>query len=190
MNKLVPILIAIAVLVAIVRNVGIFPILALLIIGLSVRKQFKKAAEAEKAGEEAPPWKKKLNDALGQIRKEMDARSSQSGQGGAFDWERLVSGEAVETEPVEVALEPEEPVRPDSAVREAAPAPSPSEKPATPMAVSRPAADVAETPRTGAPPAASHGAATHASRLEELRKAVVWSEILAKPVALRGRRTM
>ena len=81
MNKLVPILIAIAVLVAIVRNVGIFPVLALLIIGLSIRKQFKKASEAEKAGEEAPPWKKKLNDALGQIQKEMGARSAQSGQG-------------------------------------------------------------------------------------------------------------
>lgn len=188
MNKLVPILIAIAVLVAIVRHVGIFPILVLLIIGLSIRKQFKKASEAEKAGGEIPPWKKALNEALGQIRKEMAARSAQSGQGGDFDWERLVSGEKVETEPLEVELAPEEPVRPDSRFGKAAPTPSPSAASAMPAAASRPSLEVAEAPRASAPTVVSYGAATRASRLEELRKAVVWSEILAKPLALRERR--
>ncbi len=188
MNWIIPILIAIAVLVAIIHQVGVFPVLALLIIGLSIRQQFKKASDAEKAGKQPPLWKKKLNDALGQIRREMAARSSSSGTGGAFDWEVLVAGEEPETEPLEVELEPEEPVRPAPLISEAAPAPSPPEKPAMPTAAAQPPADGAETTRVSPLPAARYGATVQASRIEELRKAVVWSEIIAKPLALRERR--
>ena len=186
MNKLVPVLIAIAVLVSIVRHVGLFPVIFLFIIGFSIYRQYKKASG--KTDGKTPPWKKALDEALGQIRREMAAGSAQSQPQDAAqsEWERLAGGVDLEAEPLEV--EPDKPVRAASRFSESPAAKARQQKAAIAPAPSPPPERADGHARMAPPAAAGYGVTTQAARLEELRKAVVWSEILAKPLALRGGR--
>ena len=178
MNRIIPIIVALVLLSAIIRHVGFFPVIVLFIIGISIYSQYKKAAG--KTDGKTPQWKKSLDDILGQIRKEMEAGPDHAQKAAQTEWERLAAGQEPEIEPLDLEFDMEEPVRSDSGTGEEISSLIARQEPAVadrlkPVTVG----DKTETP--------APAPAIQASRLDELRKAVVWSEILAKPLALRGR---
>ncbi len=124
----------------------------------------------------AATWKDFLKDLTDQLQQQMAHRKADTGDGRTA-WEQIM-GREIEEEPVEAIPgppPPPEPPRPQKyRERAARPAPSPVAK----TAVGKERAKTASTP-----PGLRRGEA--APSIEELRNAVIWSEILGKPVGLR-----
>lgn len=132
-----------------------------------------------KGGKEgkAATWKDFLKDLTDQLQQQMESRKTDTGDGRTA-WE-LILGREIEEEPVEAIPgppPPPEPPRPQK-YRERAGHPAPS--PVAKTTVGKERAKTASTPPAGL----RRGGA--APSVEELRNAVIWSEILGKPVGLR-----
>ncbi len=135
----------------------------------------KRARADSKAGEKGivkkpPGWKEKLNQFLSQMKQEIEA-TKQEGLNQETGWEEILPQEDDDLEPVRKEISPER----TEQVLEITP--SPKIKPARVKAV-------AESIEQGV----SGKAISHrdlAYGVQDLRKAVIWSEILAPPLALR-----
>ena len=135
-------------------------------------KRMRAASKTENKGAHRPDWRKKLDEFLAKARQEMNA-STQEGPVQETDWERFLPQEDDAAEPLRDEPPPQKIVK----VKEKTPAPKIKPTPVKAAAKS-PAPVVSEKkiPSKGL-----------ASGTEDLRKAVIWSEILAPPLALRDR---
>ena len=135
----------------------------------------KKARAASKAGEEGgtpkpPEWKGKLNTFLSRMKQEIEV-TKQEGSNQETGWEKILPQEDDDLEPVRKKLSPE---RTEQVLEKT---PLPKIKPARVKAVAE-----------SIEPAVSGEAILQrdlAYGVQDLRKAVIWSEILAPPLALR-----
>ena len=131
-----------------------------------------------KGGKEgkAATWKDFLKDLTDQLQQQMESRKTGAGDGRSA-WEQIL-GREIEEEPVEAIPgppPPPEPPRPKKyRERGAPPAPSP---------IAQTAVGKEKTKTVSAQIGLSRGEAVPS--VEELRNAVIWSEILGKPVGLR-----
>ena len=115
-------------------------------------------------------WRAKLDKYLSQIKQEMEA-SKKGGAGADTVWEELMQSEE---DPLEPARKETSPVARESVIEKTR---SPKTKPVFDKVAAEntvPAAFVKETPSIDL-----------SFEIRDLRKAVVWSEILAPPLALR-----
>jgi len=147
----------------------------------------KKMGAASKTGEERaakkrPEWKEKLNKFMSQIKQEIEA-TKQEDLKKDTGWERFLPREDDELELAmeDVTLEDLEPIRketpPERVVRVLEKTPSPKIKPA-PVKVVAESIEPAVSEKEIRPKCLAYG-------VQDLRRAVIWSEILAPPLALR-----
>ncbi len=148
---------------------------------------WKKTRATSKAGKKGPAkrrpaWKEKLDKFISRVQQELEA-AKKEGSKKETGWERVLPREDDEPELAmeEVALKRLEPIRKEISPERVEPViektPSPKIKPALVDAVpERMAPAVAE--KEVLPEDSGYG-------IQELRKAVIWSEILAPPLALR-----
>jgi len=160
----------------------VFIIIAILSVISNARKQA--AGKTGRAAKARPSTGliTRLNEAFAELRKKMEARARQAKQtrDGHSQWDLLIESDAE-------AVAPEE----SSPVVEDLPEP-PSRKPPAPPRASRAAEKPPkEAEKTVAPiPAPKQRAARKPGIVlnrAQLRKAVIWSEIIGPPVALRDR---
>jgi hypothetical protein len=144
----------------------------LVYIGLFILKRMRSPSKSEGSGISRPGWKQKLDDFLTKAKEEMrDAR--RDGASMETVWDRFLPKEYDESErkPVEKPPVRTEPIKEKK--------PEPIIKPAP--------VEVAESKRT---PVDSEGRVPSrgkepARRAVDLKKAVIWAEILGPPVALK-----
>lgn len=133
---------------------------------------FSKGAKEGKAS----TWKDFLKDLTDQLQQQMEAQKADTGEGRSA-WEQIL-GREFEEEPMAATPLPPPPPEPPKPrqTRERIPrhAPSPVDKTAVGKEKPKP---------VSATPGLRFGEA--APSVEELRNAVIWSEILGKPVGLR-----
>lgn len=132
-----------------------------------------------KEGKEGKPaaWKDFLKELTNQLQQRMEPRKADTGEG-LTAWEQIL-GREIEEEPVEAISGPPPPSGPPKPKKYREKAEHPAPSPITKTAVGKEGAKTASTP----PPGLGRGEA--APTVEELRNAVIWSEILGKPVGLR-----
>jgi hypothetical protein len=118
-------------------------------------------------------WKDFLKDLADQVQQQMEAQKPETEEGRSA-WERLM-GREIDEEPIEAVPVPPPPPKPKRS-RESAPRPAPSP-------IAKTAVGKEKTKAVSAPPGLKPGKTTPSA--EELRNAVIWSEILGKPVGLR-----
>ena len=135
----------------------------------------KKSIAASKTGEKGgtqrrPEWREKIDKFLSQMKQEIEV-AKQEGSNQETGWEEILPHEDDEPEPVRIEISPERTER----VLEKTPLPK--VKPARVEAVAE-----------NMEPGVSGEAILQrdiAYGVQDLRKAVIWSEILAPPLALR-----
>ena len=147
----------------------------------------KKVSAASKTGEERPAkkrpeWKEKLSKFMSQVKQEIEA-TKQEDLKKESGWERFLPREDDELELAmeDVTLEDLEPIRketpPERVVQVLKKTPSPKIKPA-PVKVVAESIEPAVSEKEIRPKGLAYG-------VQDLRRAVIWSEILAPPLALR-----
>lgn len=131
-----------------------------------------------KGGKEgnASTWKDFLKDLTDQLQQQMEAQKADTGEDRSA-WEQIL-GREFEEEPMDATPLPPPPPEPPKPkkTRERTPPPTPSP-------VDKTALGKEKAKPVSAPPGMRVGEA--APSVEELRNAVIWSEILGKPVGLR-----
>ncbi len=121
-------------------------------------------------------WKDFLKDLTEQMQQQMEAPKADTKEGRSA-WEQIL-GREIEEEPVEPIPVPPPPPKPPKPKKTGERVPRPAPSPAAKAAVGR------ETAKAVSPPPGMNlGEA--APSVDELRNAVIWSEILGKPVGLR-----
>jgi hypothetical protein len=166
---------------------NIVTLIVILIVLWSVISK-RRAKKKARRGDAAPPggsWIARLNTLLTDIQKRLQQQPKTSA-GGTFDWRRLLDGEALRSQSDADEAAPDEPV-----FEEMAPSAAPESTPPADPAVARVTrADrtqpVPDTPRREAYQRGKPSFASTAASRSDLRKAVIWSEILGPPVALRA----
>jgi len=147
----------------------------------------KRVREGSKTGEKRatkkrPEWKEKLDKFLSQVKQEIDA-AKQEDLKKETGWERFLPHEDDEPEPAmeDVTLEDLEPIRketpPERVVRVPEKTPPPKIKPAPVKAVAE-SREPAVSDKEIRPKGLAYG-------VQDLRRAIIWSEILGPPLALR-----
>ena len=147
----------------------------------------KKVRAASKISEKGiakrlPKWKEKLNKFMSQVKQEIDT-AKQEDLEKETGWERFLPREDDEPElaMADVTIEDLEPIRkktpPEKVVRVLEKTPSPKIKPA-PVKVVAESIEPTVSGKEILPKDLEFG-------IQDLRKAVIWSEILAPPLALR-----
>ena len=137
-----------------------------------ILKRMRAASKAGDKGILRPQWKKKLDEFLSKARQEMNA-GTQEGSEKETDWERFLPQEDDAPEPLREEMSPQKIARVEEKT------PSPTIKPAPVKAVAESTAPVVSGKKIPQKELA-YG-------IGDLRKAVVWSEILAPPLALRDK---
>ena len=132
----------------------------------------KKSIAASKTGEKGitprrPEWREKLDKFLSQMKQEIEV-TKQEGSNQETGWEEILPQEDDEPEPVRKKISPE---------RRIEKTPSPKIKPVPVKAVAE-SKESAVYGKEILPKDLEYG-------IQNLRKAVIWSEILAPPLALR-----
>jgi flagellar biosynthesis GTPase FlhF len=167
------------------ENLILIIIFAVYIVSFILKKvrAASKAAKKETA-RGRPGWKEKLDKFSSQVRQETDAVKQEDSKEETF-WEQLLPREDDEPEPVleEATIKEVEPVRKEISPEKSAQF---TEKTSSPKIKPAPLKDVAERLEP-----AVYGKEILPENLEygihDLRKAVIWSEILAPPLALRDK---
>ena len=147
----------------------------------------KKVRAASKTSEKGiakrlPEWKEKLTKFMSQVKQEIEV-AKQEDLKKETGWERFLPREDDEPELAmeDVTLEDLEPIRketpPERVVRVLEKTPSPKIKPA-PVKVVAESIEPAVSEKEIRPKGLAYG-------VQDLRRAVIWSEILAPPLALR-----
>jgi hypothetical protein len=147
----------------------------------------KKVRAASKTSEKGiakrlPAWKEKFNKFMSQVKQQIEA-GKQEDLKTETGWERFLPREDDEPELAmeDVTFEDLEPIRkktpPERVMRVPGKTPSPKIKPA-PVKVVAESIEPAVSEKEIRPKGLAYG-------MQDLRKAVIWSEILAPPLALR-----
>jgi hypothetical protein len=162
----------------------IWVIIFLLYVVSVIWKKTRAASKDGKKGPEKrrPAWKEKLDKFISRVQQELEA-AKKEGSKKETGWEKVLprKDDELELAMKEVALKELEPIRKEISPERVEPViekrPSPKIKPALVDAVQE-RMDPTAAEKEGMPEDSGYG-------IQELRKAVIWSEILAPPLALR-----
>jgi hypothetical protein len=184
-KRLIPFVVILAILAWITQSGSLFFLLLIFAGMVMAAKKVKKASTAKDPAK-LPPWQQALQSVVAEIRRELQQRAGQQPsqtQGTPWSWEQLVKPAPKETaEPLPMADAGETEKKPSEKRLEkpkmAAPAKEVEKKKPRVPSFKR------EPPPVPMPPPAPTAARTVA---DELEQAIVWSEIISPPLALRDR---
>lgn len=167
---------------------NLFPLFFIVIVLLSIIGKIKKRPRPPKATKATEPgWIQKLNAMLAEIQERLQ-QSPQGGASGPSAWERLLKGADLsgsqpdgqsETRD-DVVVETVKPVLRPAGARPVAPERAPTTR-------RDKTAPIAAAPPTQVGPVAKGSIPTLPRSRADLRQAVIWSEILGPPVALKDK---
>jgi hypothetical protein len=183
-NRLIPFIVILAILAWLTQSGSLFFLLLVFAGIVLAAKKLKKASPAKDPAD-LPPWQRALQNVVAEIRRELQQRAGQQPsqtQGTPWSWEQLLKPppETVPEAPPADTGPPDETPSEKRVKRPKMAAPAKeAEKKKAPVPSSK------REPAPGLmPPPAPAAARTVA---DELEQAIIWSEIISPPLALRDR---